>query len=665
MKGLLEGSHRVVCEECHQPDSQSISCCSMCGLICQKCFENHQCMTSYSDHVTVSLEQGQGDSLKTKMASVMAVDNTSRLKCEKHKEEALRMYCMTCKRLICTLCTLDSHQPPNHQVTVLSKAAQALRVEMKQMVESIKETHTQALQSVEASKEAQQTFCGQREVSKSLIEASFQALHERLDLLKQKFLEDIETDIDTNVSDNMFETIKNTSTKAVEIENLINMTEQAIDHTTDQEFLDLKRFMAVRLKESSSKKVEPFHVSPVQLSTTFSTELVQLMCDHVKCHHSPSLEASYASGLRKASIGKEMSFLVHAVNNREEPCIDKYSVTVEIVLSRSGETVPVTVMSSLEIGTHVVKYVPKLKGEYKVSIRIEGNEISKSPYFVLAKGLKPTISQPTTIISQLEWPWGVACSVDRLMYITRNYHHTIAVFNKEGRQVRKIGLKGQKPGNLWHPTGIAVDNEGNVFVADGQENGRVQKLSKQGHLLAIYSKLRNPHGLLLNKKKDMLYVCDKGHGTVVVLGTDLKEIRIFGELDHFSASGGYENISGHLHAPHSLAEDDSGLIYVSDTQDHYGCVHVFTIEGMHVREIKHPRGEFAPTGIAIDDDHLYVCDIVKNCLFVFLISNGQFMESYGCQGHVIGQFNYPLSLAFDFDGFLCMTDYSNNRVQVF
>ena len=236
----------------------------------------------------------------------------------------------------------------------------------------------------------------------------------------------------------------------------------------------------------------------------------------------------------------------------------------------------------------------------------------------------------------------------------------MAVFSREGKYMRKIGLKGQSPGSLWHPTGIAVDSDCNLYVADGKESGRLQKFSPNGQLLAYYNKLRQPQGVLLNKQGDRLYVCDKGNQTIVMLDTNLEEMKVFGELDHYSEVDGFESVSGHLIAPHSVAEAENGSIFVSDTQS----IHVFTKDGIHLRVIEHQRGEFAPSGIAVDGDQLYVCDMVKNNLLVFSTS-GAFIETKGSSGKRPGQFTKPTSITVDYDGYLYVTDYANNRVQVF
>ncbi len=60
----------------------------------------------------------------------------------------------------------------------------------------------------------------------------------------------------------------------------------------------------------------------------------------------------------------------------------------------------------------------------------------------------------------------------------------------EGSSVRYLledqwGTSGEEPGQFREPMGIAVDNEGNVYVADAR-NQRVQKFTPQGEFLVTY-----------------------------------------------------------------------------------------------------------------------------------------------------------------------------------
>lgn len=297
-----------------------------------------------------------------------------------------------------------------------------------------------------------------------------------------------------------------------------------------------------------------------------------------------------------------------------------------------------------------------------MSIEVNNRAIEGTPLHVTARPSKLDWTGPLRVISNQEWAWGVACSSAREVYVTKNYHHVISVLNKDGQQIRTVGIKGQKPGHLWSPTGIAVNEEGLIYVADGAENGRLQKLNRNGQLEAVYGQLSHPQGVLLSQRNDKVYVCDKGNKRIVVLDKNLKLQKTFGELSR--PSGDFHEVTGTLVAPHSVAEDGDGNLFVTDTD--IGFIQVFTENGEYLRTISNPHSEmFAPTGICIEDDLIFVSDCCDNHQVVVFRSSGEFVTSYGSFGKLDGQFHRPLSLALDADGYLYVCDYNNGRIQVF
>ena len=616
-------------------------------------------MKSFSTHSTVPIRR---DSLQPAIQALKTAEEECSIMCEKHSSEAVNKYCKTCKKLICDKCVQEIHKLPTHQTDNFSNSARSKREELQKSVKHAKEAHQKLTDRVNSAQLSREVLLKQSETMKRLVRTNIQMLQEKLEELQTKFLGEIDSTVESHRA-KLTDDITKHSLMAEASEHLMKMGEQAIEHTSDVELLSIKRYMSNRLKELSPKNLptDKDFSTPVELPTGMGPEIMQIVIAHIDRNLSPSLEASKLTGMgiQKTAVGKEATFVVHSLTRVGEPCIEKQVVDVDITVARTEEKIPTVLSKGSEIGTYTVKYVPEAKGEYKVAVKIEGNPIKGSPFSVVARGVVDPW-YPTLVIDKQEWPWGVACNVNREIYVTRNYHHMISVFNREGKYLRKIGLKGQSPGSLWHPTGIAVDRECNMYVADGKESGRLQKFSSDGQLVAIYKKLRKPQGVLLSKQEDRLYVCDRGNRTVVVLDTDLEEKKIFGELDHFSQDDGFESVSGHLLSPHSAAEGDDGNIFVADTQ----CIHIFTKEGVHLKIIEHPKGEFALSGIAIDGDHLYVCDLIKNCLWV-LSTSGKIIGTKGGLGKNPGQFNKPMSLAVDYDGYLYVSDYANNRVQVF
>ena len=665
---LLEGRGGR-CEQCKATDSSTIkSICNQCGFVCNSCVENHKRLAIYSEHKTMSLKEEGGASLSDKLSFLQPAAGTYTMTCPHHTGEALKMYCKTCKRVVCKDCTVSQHKQPSHQTNLISSIITAQKEEVRQCLGSVQALQSNALSVVRDARSAQEAIDKQREAIKSTICASFEELARKLEQLKVELLKSADKEADDKIS-RLASTQKQAEKQESEVGNLVDISDQSFKYCTDQEFMTLKHYMLTRFKEETRKKGTRFSSRHVGFDFPESCfkEIDRVCQSHLQFCHSFSAENSLLSGqgMHQAEVGKLSRFILHARTKSGHTCIEKQDVEVTVIIPRTGETLTTVVTPGMELGTYEVSYEPANKGQYRISVKVGGEEVSGSPFFVTVKPSKLECTTPILVCEKQEWPWGVACSPDREIYITRNFNHMVVVLDKDGHTLRSFGIKGQKSGQFWHPTGITIDIEGSVYVADGQDNGRVQKFNSQGQFEAVYAKLSHPQGIMVNRSGDKVYVCDKQHGCVVILDNQLQWIKTFGELCHHSSADGYESVSGHLETPHSIAEDKEGQLYITDIQGGKGCIHVFTADGEHRRTFVHPRSDmFAPMGLCIEDEYIYVCDGAENCLVVFQ-TNGELVTSCGSYGKYRGQFHSPLSVAIDLDGFLYVCDHNNARVQVF
>ena len=73
-----------------------------------------------------------------------------------------------------------------------------------------------------------------------------------------------------------------------------------------------------------------------------------------------------------------------------------------------------------------------------------------------------------------------------------------------------------------------------------------------------------------------------------------------------------------------------------------------------------------PWGLAIHGDNLYVSDIIAHSIFHFKTdTNFPLVAKVGTRGRIVGKFNQPHNLAVSNNGDVYVTDYNNNRVQIF
>ena len=176
------------------------------------------------------------------------------------------------------------------------------------------------------------------------------------------------------------------------------------------------------------------------------------------------------------------------------------------------------------------------------------------------------------------------------------------------------GGKGAGKGELDSPTGIAVDANGNILVAD-TNNGRIEKFSPTGAFLS----------------------------TIGIKGT------------------GY----GLLGAPNGIAIDRAGNIYVADAGKH--CVEKVAPDGTFIDEWKGPdAGFYGPRRIAIgSDESIYVVDQGRTRIVKFS-PDGQVLTVWGSKGNGDGQFDDHTSVAVDpRTNKVYVADPRNRRIQVF
>lgn len=88
-------------------------------------------------------------------------------------------------------------------------------------------------------------------------------------------------------------------------------------------------------------------------------------------------------------------------------------------------------------------------------------------------------------------PAGVAVDGEGNLYVADTMNNRIEIFDADGQFISTFGKNGDGPGYFSRPKGVAIDSDGHIWVADGMQD-RVQVFNKEGQLLIAIG----GHGLL-------------------------------------------------------------------------------------------------------------------------------------------------------------------------
>ncbi len=99
-------------------------------------------------------------------------------------------------------------------------------------------------------------------------------------------------------------------------------------------------------------------------------------------------------------------------------------------------------------------------------------------------------------------PQGVALDQDGNVYVTDTLNNRVEIFDADGNFISTFGKNGDGPGYFARPKGIAVEGDGHIWVAD-EMTDRLQVFNREGQLLTY---IGQGHGNLPGQFKALIGV---------------------------------------------------------------------------------------------------------------------------------------------------------------
>lgn len=320
-----------------------------------------------------------------------------------------------------------------------------------------------------------------------------------------------------------------------------------------------------------------------------------------------------------------------------------------------------------DVAAMLWNYAPNLPGQPGVEDEYEKKKIQLPAARPIGSGGQAN--------GQFNYPRNVATDSQGNLYVVDSENNRIQKFDSSGKFLLAWGTKSPDvpsapPGTLNQPWGIAVDQAGNVFVADTW-NHRIQKFDATGKFISMWGSVADTRGnaqTQLSQFYGPRSIAIDPQGNVYVTDTGNKRVLKFNSNgEPIAGYGGVGSEDGQFQEPVGLAFDKEGNVYVADTWNQriqkfdpsFKYLTQWHVEAWETQTVVNKPY------LAVDADaNVFLTDPEASRIIKFS-SDGKLLSVFGDIGTDLSSFNLPTGLAFDHQGNLYVADSGNQRILMF
>lgn len=259
----------------------------------------------------------------------------------------------------------------------------------------------------------------------------------------------------------------------------------------------------------------------------------------------------------------------------------------------------------------------------------------------------------------LNRPQGLALDNQGNIYIADTGNNRVVRCDSDGNFLKEAGGFGWGEGQFNQPTNLTLDYGLNLYVVDSQ-NKRVSRYDKNLNFISLiqpepaseFRGLGMLYGIAVNSAGE-IFLSDTENDWLVKLNSFLEYESIF---------GGFTSGLGAVLNPGGISLDQNGKIYVADSGKRR--VVVFDAFGNFLKEFGSEVLQ-QPQGLTVNSaGEILVADAKKNQILIFN-SEGNLIFEFGREGKELGQLLKPVDIKVFQDSQVLVLEQDNNRIQVF
>ena len=623
-------SSKTQCGNCEE--GKTTGYCRDCkDFLCDNCQAAHQALKLTRSHQIMSLQEFQ------EQATTIITARKTIHTCNKHGKNELKIYCETCKELICNDCTIRLHK--DHNYDLVADVFPKHKEELVSNLKPVKEKLAKVQQALKVFDTLAKDIHDQRATLETDIHKEIDEQHRLLDQQRTELVGELEMLTEQTLS-GLAEQRDQVQMTEVKLASCLEYAEGMLDAGTQCDVLEIKGHV-LKIIQQISTEFDPNSFSP-------ETKIITLSTNRSELHKLNDLKLHMCDVIDSSIVGRKFAdAIVNQTAKFELRAYPSLGLSVAIMHCQS-QTENKCHTIKKENNKYEITYTPTNRGKHEMDLTINGKHVRGSPFTVVAMPQPHTLGAPSRVISNFKKPWGIVVNSKGCVIVADYGSGRVLIFDQNYKQSKVFDSRGQAP------AGVAVDRDDNIYVSDYNDH-KVRKFTSNGDFLGtqINKQFNRPVGIGCNETNDRLYVCEEMNNQIKALNPDL--------IFHSTIS------DTELRKPLDVSFDNIGNAYVANYSGHN--VMVFQSNGKLLRTFgTHGSGPgqlTSPAAIAVSNtDTVYVVEMNGHRISVFK-TTGEFICTFGNKGKKGGQFNNPTGIAIDSHGNIVVADRNNGRIQVF
>ena len=616
---LRDGSQEAQrCSSCEENNTATCYCFVCQNFLCKDCFDAHQRLKATRGHRNVFIEKLQAQDVEELMHRPAM--------CAKkyHENEPLDYYCQDCSVCICHKCSMVSHN--RHTLVDLQEAAEEQKTQMTQVFARVKEklvtVESKISEKTELMKQSEEEICAAEKKVTKTVQEIIRIAKEHETAVKTKLAE-------IRVTQQRIYAAKIGSDQllAAQLKSSVECGEGIVQRSIGPEILQAGHAVLGRCEELlTTQDIEvckPQHVVYGVNVEAMNTVRGLVPGQVFETNTDPSQSSTEGRGLIEAEAGTETSFIVTTRDSKGSQCYDEQDQLTVIIRSQKVEEEE-TKIDDCKNGTYVARYKPKSVGLRDISVEVNGQPLTGSPWRVQVTGHQYKVIHSIGLHrkgpGQFERPRSIAVN-KRNGKIAIADHKRVQLFDRECKYLRTIGDQRRDAERIKFPRSVEFTTSDEVIVIHGNilEPCKMLLFTEHGDFIkGISQHLIDPRSVSVRDDGHMI-VCDWDDNSVKVLSPDGTGLAQSLQKPH-----GFRNP-----APAVYHEDKFFVLYNS-----HNCVNVFNNEGLYLYDI----GKEELCAIELPFSRTFTIDAFNNLIVCDKNNNGRF-QVFSVDGKFVYSFN--------------------------